>query len=151
MTSTGTKRVFSSVFDCQPKDLIISRSGCGSLAHRKHLFNVSYKAQNSTQDDTANQFNDAGEVLDNPFIVEDNKGTESKEHNLKNGTNNDNNITENRLEANDERKNLDNVDNDHSNTSEMAQIIEIVEKFNFTSIHIEKIQTFETAKKFRGQ
>ena len=41
------------------------------------LFNVSYKAQNSTQDDTANQFNDAGEVLDNPFIVEDNKGTES--------------------------------------------------------------------------
>ena len=62
---------------CQPKDLIFSRSGCGSLAHRKHLFNVSYKAQNSTQDDTANQFNDAGEVLDNPFIVEDNKGTES--------------------------------------------------------------------------
>ena len=41
------------------------------------LFNVSYRAQNSTQDDTANQFNDAGEVLDNPFIVEDNKGTES--------------------------------------------------------------------------
>ena len=40
-------------------------------------FNVSYRAQNSTQDDTANQFNDAGEVLDNPFIVEDNKGTES--------------------------------------------------------------------------
>ena len=47
------------------------------------LFNVSYKAQNSTQDDTANQFNDAGEVLDNPFIVEDNKGTESKEYNIK--------------------------------------------------------------------
>ena len=60
-----------------------SRSGCGSLAHRKHLFNVSYKAQNSTQDDTANQFNDAGEVLDNPFIVEDNKGTKSKEYNIK--------------------------------------------------------------------
>ena len=135
MTSTGTKRVFSSVFDCQPKDLIISRSGCGSLAHRKHLFNVSYKAQNSTQDDTANQFNDAGEVLDNPFIVEDNKGTKSKEHNIKNGTNNSKNITKNRLEANDERKNLDNVDNDHRNTSEMDQNIQIVEKLNCVHSH----------------
>ena len=125
-SSIRTKRVFSSVFDCQPKDLIFSRSGCGSLAHRKHLFNVSYKAQNSTQDDTANQFNDAGEVLDNPFIVEDNKGTESKEHNLKNGTNNDNNITENRLEANDERMNLDNEDNNHRNTSEMDQTFKLL-------------------------
>ena len=126
MTSTGTKRVFSSVFDCQPKDLIISRSGCGSLAHRKHLFNVSYKAQNSTQDDTANQFNDAGEVLDNPFIVEDNKGTKSKEHNIKKGTNNSKNITKNRLEANDERMNLDNVDNNHRNTSEMDQTFKLL-------------------------
>ena len=115
------------------------------------LFKVSYKAKNSTQDDTANQFNDAGEVLEYPFIVEDIKGTKSKEHNIKNGTNNSKNITKNRLEANDERKNLDNVDNDHRNTSEMAQIIEIVEKFNFTSIHIEKIQTYETAKIFKGQ
>ena len=132
MTSTGTKRVFSSVFDCQPKDLIFSRSGCGSLAHRKHLFNVSYKAQNSTQDDTANQFNDAGEVLDNPFIVEDNKGTESKGHNIKNATNNIKNFTKNRLEANDERKNLD---NDHRNTSEMDQNIQIVEKLNCVHSH----------------
>ena len=38
------------------------------------------------------------------------------------------NITENRLEANDERKNLDKVDIDHRNTSEKDQNIQIVEK-----------------------
>ena len=92
------------------------------------LFNVSYKAQNSTQDDTANQFNDAGEVLDNPFIVEDNKGTESLKDITLNTNNNIKNITENRLEANDERKNLDKVDIDNRNTSEKDQNIQIVEK-----------------------
>ena len=73
-----------------------------------------------------NQFNDAGGILENPFIAEDIEGTESKEHNLKDGTNNNNNITENRLEANDERMNLDNVDNNHRNTSEMDQTFKLL-------------------------
>ena len=90
------------------------------------LFNVSYKAQNSTQDDTANQFNDAGEVLENPFIVEDNMGTESKEHIIKNGTNTSKNITENRSESNDELKDFDNIANDHRNSSEMVQIVKLL-------------------------
>ena len=100
---------------------------------------------------STNQFNDAGGILENPFIVEDNMGTESKGHNIKNANNNIKNFTKNRLEANDERKNLDNVDDIHRNTSEMVQNIQVVEKFNFASIHIEKTQTYEPAKKFRGQ
>ena len=45
-------------------------------------------------------------------------GTQSKEHDIKNGTNYNLNITENRLEANDELKDFDNSDNNHRNSSE---------------------------------
>jgi len=41
------------------------------------------QAQISAQDDTINQYNDAEKYL-NPFITEDNEGTESKEDNIKN-------------------------------------------------------------------
>ena len=40
-------------------------------------------------------------------------GTESKGHDIKNSTNIIKNITENRLEANDELRVIDNIDNNH--------------------------------------
>ena len=80
------------------------------------------QAQVSAQDNTTNQFNDAEKYF-NPFIAEDNKGTESKEHSIKNDTNINKNITENRLEANDELKDFDNSDNNHRNSSERVQNI----------------------------
>ena len=49
------------------------------------------QAQVSAQDNTTNQFNDAEKYF-NPFITEDNMGTESKGHNIKNTNNNKKNI-----------------------------------------------------------
>ena len=50
-------------------------------------------------------------------------GTESKGHNIKSTNNNKKNITENRLEANDEHKDFDNIVKVHRNSSEMVQIV----------------------------
>ena len=50
-------------------------------------------------------------------------GTESKEHSIKNDTTINKNITENRLEANDELKDFDNSDSNHRNSSERVQNI----------------------------
>ena len=48
-------------------------------------------------------------------------GTESKDHNIKINTNINKKHTENRLEANDELRDIDNVDNNQINASEMVQ------------------------------
>ena len=78
---------------------------------------------------------DAGGILENPFIAEDIEGTESKGHNIKNTNNNIKNITENRLEANDELKDFDNIANDHRNSSQMVQIVKLLKSYFYFHLH----------------
>ena len=52
-------------------------------------------------------------------------------------------ITENRLEANDELTDFDNIANDHRNSSERDQIIEIVEKL---ILHLSTLKKFKHLK-----